>query len=116
MELNEYEAKAILTAVYPKFGNNLIYTVLGLSGEAGELANKVKKLIRKYNFKQGDSIDDLPIRVVDELRDELGDVGWYFVMTAMELKRSASDIAEDNLTKLRKRQSDNKISDHDQVV
>jgi|SRR3990172_915859 len=116
MEFDEYQTKARKTAIYPEVGNNLIYTVLGLAGEAGEMANKVKKLIRKYNFKQGDSIYNLPVGLIKELRDELGDVGWYYVMTAFELKSLADDIAGDNLRKLSKRSIDNEIIDHDQVV
>ena len=46
MELNAYQSAARKTAAYPDIGRNPIYPTLGLSGEAGEVADKVKKVIR----------------------------------------------------------------------
>jgi NTP pyrophosphatase (non-canonical NTP hydrolase) len=45
MELNDYQKKALETAVYPQ-DKKIIYPTLGLTGEAGEVADKVKKVIR----------------------------------------------------------------------
>ena len=46
MDLNSYQQKARLTAQYPNLGSNTIYPTLGLVGEAGEVAEKIKKVIR----------------------------------------------------------------------
>ena len=46
MDLNQYQDKSRETARYPNLGNNAIYPTLGLAGEAGEVADKVKKVIR----------------------------------------------------------------------
>ena len=46
MDFNTYQKNARLTAQYPNLGSNYIYPTLGLVGEAGEVAEKVKKVIR----------------------------------------------------------------------
>ena len=46
MDLNQYQHQARQTALYPNVGSNPIYPTLGLAGEAGEVADKVKKVIR----------------------------------------------------------------------
>lgn len=73
------------TWVYPNIGDNLIYPVLGLCGEAGEVAEKVKKLIRDH-----DGI--LTPKIELELAKELGDVLWYISATAQELGFSSEFI------------------------
>lgn len=96
MDLNAYQREARKTAVYPvELG--LIYSVLGLTGEAGELANKVKKTIRDGNVS------------VDELAAELGDVLWYVSAVADNLGFKLEYIAETNLNKLRNRAERNAI-------
>ena len=49
MELNEFQKNARKTALYPNVGNNFIYPTLGLTGEAGEVADKVKKILRDHH-------------------------------------------------------------------
>ena len=49
MNFNDYQQKSRKTALYPNQGNNFIYPTLGLAGEAGEVADKVKKIIRDDN-------------------------------------------------------------------
>lgn len=76
----------------------LTYTALGLSGEAGEIANKVKKCVRG---------DYDPTDMPDILEDEIGDVLWYLAQLCEVLGLSLSDIAEENLRKLQSRQDRN---------
>ncbi len=90
MRLNDYQHEAASTAIYPK-AKGLEYTTLGLVGEAGELANKVKKILR------GDSVDFFA------LRDELGDVLWYVAALATELGYPLEIVAKRNLEKLASR-------------
>lgn len=98
MELNDYQKSAGRTAIYPgRHGLHddndqpigLVYTVLGLSGEAGELANKVKKIMRDGS---------LPDR--EDLIKELGDVLWYVAMVADELHVDLEQAGRYNLAKL----------------
>jgi NTP pyrophosphatase (non-canonical NTP hydrolase) len=86
------------TAIYPEEGEGspaaLAYTALGLTGEAGEVANKVKKLLR-----DGDQPE-----LRQAIIDELGDVLWYVAMTAHELAIPLDEVAARNLDKLQQRQ------------
>jgi len=87
VNLNHYQKKTRETAVYPE-NQALTYVALGLNGEAGEVAEKVKKQIRDDADNTGD------------LLDELGDVLWYLARVADELDADLSDVAEANLDKL----------------
>jgi len=88
----EYQTKTGETAIYPK-EHGLVYTALGLTNEAGEVAGKVKKLIRDNNFQ-------LTFEFVEAISGEIGDVLWYLARLADELGLSLNDIAQDNLNKL----------------
>lgn len=90
------------TAIYPNRGNNFIYPTLGLVGEAGEIAEKVKKVLRD---KQG--IIDNATRV--QLVGELGDVLWYVSQLAYELGVDLDEVAMFNLDKLTSRKARNKL-------
>ena len=96
MLLNDYQLESRSTARYPDAGNNLIYPTLGLTGEAGEVADKVKKLIRDHNGV----VDQ---RFTDDVALELGDVLWYVAQLATELGLSLDDVASANLRKLKSR-------------
>ena len=96
MTLNEYQARATTTALYPDSGKNLVYPILGLCGESGELAEKMKKLIRDDNNVLTDERRDLMMK-------ELGDVLWYVSQVARELGCSLDEIGEMNLAKLASR-------------
>lgn len=74
-------------------GDNFVYPALGLDGEAGEVAEKVKKIIRD----RGGVLSG-----VDRCRisDKLGDVLWYVAQVATELGLNLDDIAQQNLDKL----------------
>lgn len=101
MNLNEYQSQASVTAVYPsQIGTE--YTILGLCGEAGELANQWKKVLRDDNGVITDAR-------FEKLVDELGDVLWYLAMIAHELSISLDTIAERNLQKLSTRKAQNTL-------
>ena len=98
MDMNAYQDAARLTALYPDVGNNPIYPTLGLSGEAGEVADKVKNVLRDRNGQFDDSVRA-------EIALELGDVLWYVAQLASELGYELEDVANQNLQKLRDRSS-----------
>jgi NTP pyrophosphatase (non-canonical NTP hydrolase) len=101
MTLNEYQNKAVETAIYGS-GNNIIYPTLGLVGEAGEVANKVKKVLRDNN---GQFTDDKK----KEIAFELGDSLWYIAALARDLGYSLDEIAYGNIHKLASRKERNMI-------
>lgn len=105
MNLTEYQFKASETAVYPgrKTFQGLIYCVLGLNGEAGEVAEKIKKIIRDNK-----SFID-PIRK-QEIIKELGDVLWYVSQCCEELGVSLEEVGLMNIAKLSSRKERNKIN------
>lgn len=96
MELNEYQRAAKTTAVYTSEQQQLVCTVLGLNGEAGEVAEKIKKVIRDKNSVIGD--DDRR-----EIQKELGDVLWYLAVLADTLDLDLESVAAMNLEKLKSR-------------
>jgi len=96
MNFEEYQTEASQTALYPRRLNNLEYPTLGLAGEAGEVANIVKKIQRDH----GGVIND---EIRRKLQDELGDVLWYISACADELGLTLTEIAEFNVNKLAKR-------------
>ena len=91
-----YQDAAESTAVYPDKGDNLYYPALGLAGEAGEVCEKIKKIMRdqKGHFTEEN---------VEDIAKELGDVLWYIATIATELNMSLAAVAEDNMEKLRDR-------------
>lgn len=97
MDLNSYQTAALQTAIYPNMGMNFPYPALGLVGEAGEVADKLKKVIR-----DNDGVLTDPVR--DAVAKELGDVMWYLAVLAHELDYDLNTIAQGNLDKLASRQ------------
>jgi len=93
MTFEEYQLKSRKTALYPNVNNNFIYPVLGLCGESGEVAEKIKKVMRDNN---GIVTDEKKQEIVKEL----GDVMWYIAQIATELGLSLDKIAETNIEKL----------------
>ena len=89
--LNEYQELAAATAIY-KHEHKVIYPALGLAAEAGEVANKVKKILRDGNFDR------------DAIADEIGDCMWYIAALCRDLSVDLSEVANKNLRKLRDRQ------------
>jgi len=78
--------------------SNVEYPTLGLAGEAGEVANIVKKIQRDHD---GVLTDETRAK----LKDELGDVLWYISACADELGLTLDEIADFNIQKLAKRHS-----------
>ena len=102
MEFNEYQKRAKETAAYPNIGKNLTYPALGLVGEAGEIANSIKKIFRDDN-------EVLTKERKELLKKELGDVLWYIAQLGTELGIDFETIAEQNLEKLASRKKRNVI-------
>jgi NTP pyrophosphatase (non-canonical NTP hydrolase) len=96
MDFKEYQDKSRETALYPNLGKNFIYPTLGLVGEAGEIAEKIKKVLRD---NKGEINDERR----DNIKKELGDVLWYLSQLGTELGLSLNDIAETNISKLQSR-------------
>lgn len=97
MRFSEYQALSRATAIYPNAGDNIVYPALGLCGEAGETAEKVKKAIR-------DDGGTLTQDRREAIAAELGDVLWYVAQLATEAHLDLESIAEANLGKLASRQ------------
>ena len=92
MTFEEYQIEAEKTAIYPK-EHEIVYPALGLAGEAGEVANKVKKILRDKNFDR------------NGIADELGDCLWYIAALCRDLNIEMSEVAKGNLKKLKDRQN-----------
>ena len=100
-DLDMYQKVALTTAIYPR-EQAIIYPTLGLTGEAGEVANKVKKIIR-------DGSDSKDEKLVSEIKAEIGDCLWYIAVLANDFDIKLSDIASANIEKLALRQKNNTI-------
>jgi NTP pyrophosphatase (non-canonical NTP hydrolase) len=100
-----YQEKAADFANYKGFNDfdklGLIYPALGLVGESGEVAEKVKRLLRNEILSE---------KYKEEIAKELGDVLWYVAELARKLKFKLSDIAKMNIDKLEDRKQRNKIN------
>jgi|TARA_R110002012_G_scaffold37440_2_gene104850 NTP pyrophosphatase (non-canonical NTP hydrolase) len=87
MSLGQYQSAAAKTAMY-KHNHKVLYPALGLAGEAGEVANKVKKMLRDDNLDK------------NAIASEIGDVLWYAAMLSKDLNIELHDVAMKNLEKL----------------
>lgn len=101
MTLNDYQSKALETAIYPEEAK-VVYPTLGLTGEAGEVADKVKKIIRDNN---GQLSDEKKL----EIAKEIGDVLWYCATLSHDLGFTLEEIAQMNYDKLHSRQLRGKL-------
>ena len=90
MDFHTYQQRSRATACYPEAGANPIYPTLGLCGEAGEVADKVKKVLR-------DQGGEFSAEVIAALQLELGDVLWYVAQLATELGLELDQVAQANL-------------------
>lgn len=115
LTLNEYQEMALETAIYPK-EFKVIYPALGITGEAGEVSDKIKKLIRDKGYKGGSIASD---KDREDIALELGDVLWYVVTSAHDIDYTLEQVALMNYYKLQKRKEQGKISgsgDHRQDI
>ena len=97
LDMEEYQKSAAETAIYSS-KHAVIYPALGLAAEAGEVANKVKKILRDGDFDR------------KAIADEIGDCLWYIAALCRDLNVSMNDVARANLSKLQDRQKRGVIS------
>lgn len=101
MDIKQYQDWTINTAVYPGAGSGnfqeILYLVLGLASESGEVAGKLKKIVR------GDKVD--PEAFVSELSDVL----WYLARICSHTNITLEELAGFNYAKLTKRLETNTI-------
>tara|TARA_Y100001972_G_C7574377_1_gene288256 strand:+ start:363 stop:695 length:333 start_codon:yes stop_codon:yes gene_type:complete len=90
VDFKSYQDMASETAVY-KTEHSVIYPALGLAAEAGEVANKVKKILRDGNFNR------------EAISDEVGDCLWYIAALCRDLNVDMKELAKNNLRKLHDR-------------
>ena len=90
MNFKEYQGKAVSFAIYPAT-HKVLYPTLGLCGEAGEVAEKVKKQVRDGVFNR------------HEVAKELGDVLWYLANICNDIGYNLDEIAALNIDKLSSR-------------
>ena len=94
---SKYQEETGKTAVYPE-ETPMQYLALGITGEAGEIADKIKKKERDGELDE------------EDLSKEIGDVLWYLSQLASQLDRDLGEIAEENIEKLQDRDERDKIS------
>ena len=86
----DYQKKAVSFAIYPAT-HKVLYPALGLCGETGEVAEKVKKQVRDGVFNR------------HEVAKELGDVLWYWIQGCIALGYTPEEVMKENIAKLEKR-------------
>lgn len=101
MNANEYQTKTLETAIYPDAGlgssTELYYLAMGVASEAGEIAGKVKKLLRDGSY---DSV---------AIMHEVGDVLWYCARLSDALGFELEDVMQVNYAKLTRRKNNGTI-------
>lgn len=102
LSIKEYSERAIATATYG-VGNSILYPALGMNGEAGEVAEKVKKVLR-------DRCGVFDDEVKHNIAGEVGDVIWYCNALARDIGYSLEEIMHMNLVKLESRKKRGVIS------
>lgn len=102
MEINKYQEEAMKNKVYG-YGDRVNYPILGLCGEAGEVANKYKKILRDGNGVMTDENHK-------DLVSEAGDCLWYLAALAEDLGVTLQYLAETNLEKIARRRQNNTIN------
>lgn len=102
MDIGTYQIEACQTNLYGLSMEGLYAQIMGLCGESGEVADKMKKIIRDNNAQ-------ITSEDRTEIAKELGDVLWYLSQVAESLHLNLNVIANENLEKLQKRQQEGKL-------
>lgn len=110
MTLNDYQKAALSTAIYEQ-EFSIIYPALGIAGEAGECADKVKKMLRDTDIVRNADTGAILIDAEQQhsLALEVGDVLWYCATLARDIGMTLEEIAEMNIDKLASRQRRGKL-------
>lgn len=100
MDFNEYQEKASVTATFTgkQEEHQLMYLALGVCGESGEIAEKIKKIIRNDEGVVSDEKRE-------SIRSEIGDVLWYLSQLSRVLHIPFEDAAQDNIRKIMDRKA-----------
>ncbi len=101
MDFKHYQDRMVRLKVYPD-EYKILYPALKLSGEAGEVSEKIGKLLR-------DKFGAVSSEDKSEIKKELGDVLWYINALATDLDIELEDVAQTNINKLEKRKQQNKL-------
>ena len=96
MNFDDYQKEAVATAIYPRQGDNIYYPAMGLAGEAGEVCDKIKKIMRDHDGNR-------TLAQEEEIAKELGDVLWYVANLCEEMEIDMSYVATKNILKLQSR-------------
>ena len=100
MEFIEYQKLAIKTAQFQTGSlRALSYTTLGLTGEAGEVAERIKKILREEDR----DLDSIIAEKRPEIIKEMGDVLWYLTPLSREIGTTLEEVANANIEKLKSR-------------
>lgn len=94
----DYSEQRKAFAVYPNRGNSIVYPAIALAGEAGEVANEIKKYIRDDHHLL------TPIRRA-KIIEEMGDVLWYLDALAEEIGTTLDEVGKRNIEKLKARKA-----------
>ena len=106
-DFDEYQKLALRTASPTSTENDLAMltsAALGLSGESGEIADHIKKIV--YH---GHPLDD---ETRDKIAKEIGDILWYCAIGSRGIGIDLAEIARMNVEKLRKRYPEGFSTDH----
>lgn len=107
-DINEYQKEALVTADY----GSQEYPFLLLAEESGEVVGKLNKFSRKRKCSTGEAVacarnpaNDVQMLLREQVKKELGDVAWSWVVACDELDLDPAEVFADNIAKLRDRQS-----------
>jgi NTP pyrophosphatase (non-canonical NTP hydrolase) len=102
MNFKQYQEEASKFAIYK---DTVIYPSLGLASEAGEVCDKIKKIMRDKTSNDF----EISKQDADKIAAELGDVLWYVSALATDLGLKLEDIAKQNISKLQDRKDRDKL-------